>query len=171
MRTHNIFKKAVVVAIIATVFWACRPEAIKPYDGSAVQNGSVSSIAGVWSGSSVTQRDNGAENKNFPYKTEDITTVLQATKWKLTLNATGNTPTSFAIDHGTGVPYFMNTTGSWKVDDVNKVGKVYLINGTDTTMFTLGSYQNLLNNKLFFKQEKLLLGKPAITYEFTFSKN
>ncbi len=148
----------------------CRPDAIKDYSG--VDNGSVTALYGTWNGSSVNQRDIGAEAKGFPYKNEDMTASLDFTKVKITLNGTGTTPADFNINYGTAPQFFKFNTGNWKVDDPAKVGKVYLINGagTDTITMVMGSYQELLNNKLSFVQTKTLLGQPAIVYEYKFSK-
>lgn len=160
---HLFFAAALLV-----MMWSCKPDAVKPYEDRTT--GTVSSIAGVWKGNMVIQRDNGAENKNFPYKSEDITAALQADQWKLTLNANGNAPSTFSIDYGTGMPFFSFNTGTWGVDNADKVSKVYLINGVDSIKLTMGSYQNLAASKLLLRQQKLLLGNPAITYEYTFTK-
>jgi hypothetical protein len=162
---------AIIVLAISALFASCRPEKIKPYE-SAGSNGDIASLATVWTGSSAMQTDNNAVNKNFPYKTLDISQALQIGQWKLTLNAAGNTPGVFTMEYGTAPSFFKFSSGNWKVDDAIKAGKVYLINdaGTDTLSFTLGSYQNLLNNKLVLTTQKFLLGKPAVTYEYTFVK-
>lgn len=169
----NINKKQIVIVLtfVAVSIWSCKPDAVKPYEALEVQSGSVQSIAGVWTGLNVMQTDNGAVNKNFPFKTEDVTQVLQASKWKLTLNASGSTPGTFAIDHGTGgVAFFPITSGTWRVDNATKVGTISLINGVDTVRLVVGSYNNLINNKLALRQQRLLNGQPAITYDYQFSK-
>lgn len=147
---------------------ACQPEKIKDYE--PVTAGSVESVAGVWTGTSVLQRDNDAERKNFPYKAMDITSALEFNKVKLTLQHNAGQPTSFSVDHGGAPQIFRFTSGTWVVDDATKVGTIALVNAGDTIRLTLGSYNLISNNRLLLKQVKTLLGKEVITYEFNFSK-
>jgi len=162
MRIYIIASLAVIMAVVA----ACSPDALKDY--VPVHNGSVSNITGTWNGVSVNQRDVSAENKNFPYKSMDITNALQFNNVKLTLN--GTTSGTFTINYGTAPHFFKFNTGNWSVDNQEKVGKLYLVNGTDTMTMVMGSYNHLLQNKMQLTQTKTLLGKPAIVYEFMFSK-
>jgi len=160
--------KALTIALAMITLAACHPDSVK--DFVPVVTGNVKSIAGTWTGSSVLQRDNDAERKNFPYKSMDITNVLDFTKVKLTLQESNGQPTTFTIDHGGAPQIFRLTSGTWKVDNVDKVGMIQLINPGDTINLTLGSYNLVANNKLLVKQSKTLLGKEVITYEFNFSK-
>ena len=160
--------KAFTVALAMITLAACRPDDTNDY--VPVETGSVKSIAGTWTGSSALQRDNDAERKNFPYKSMDITSVLDFTKVKLTLQESNGQPTTFTIDHGGAPQIFRLTSGTWKVDNADKVGMIQLINPGDTINLTLGSYGLLSSNKLLVKQSKTLLGKEVITYEFNFSK-
>lgn len=152
--------------LMAVTLWSCKPEALKEY--TSINNGDVSKLIGTWNGISVNQRDIGAENKNFPYKSQDITAPLQFNNVKLTLN--GTTSGTFNINYGAAPQFFKFSSGNWSVDNEQKVGKVYLVSGTDSMVLTMGSYQNLLQNKMLLQQTKSLLGKPAIVYEYTFSK-
>lgn len=147
---------------------ACKPDAVKDYE--PVTSGNVKSIAGTWTGSSVLQRDNDAERKNFPYKSMDITSALEFNKVKITLLESNGQPTTFTIDHGTAPKIFRLTAGTWKVDDADKVGMISLINPGDTIKLVLGSYNLLSESKMQLRQAKTLLGKDAVTYEYNFSK-
>jgi hypothetical protein len=161
--------KAVSIALAAMIaLSACHPDNAKEY--VPVSTGSVKSVAGIWKGTTVLQRDNDAERKSFPYKAQDITNVLEFNKVKLTLQENAGQPTTFSIDHGGAPQIFKITSGTWKVDNTDKVGLVSLINGTDTIKLTLGSYNQLANNKMKLTQSRTLLGKDVITYEFNFSK-
>ena len=162
----SIFIWIAGAAFLMVVTGSCRPEELKTY--TAVNNGDVAKLIGTWNGISVNQRDVGAENKNFPYKSLDITAPLQFNNVKLTLNGTSSG--TFTINYGSAPQFFKFSSGNWSVDDANKVGKVYLVNGIDSVVMTMGPYQYLLQNRLQLKQTKSLLGKPAIIYEFTFSK-
>ena len=158
----------VFAAVAAVMITSCQPEKMKDYE--PVVTGGVESIAGTWTGTTVLQRDMDAQRKNFPYKTQDITNVLEFNKVKLTLTASGGQPTTFNIDHGSAPPIFKITSGTWKVDNAQKVGTIALINGTDTINLVLGSYSLLASNKMLLKQSKTLLGVEVINYEFNFSK-
>jgi hypothetical protein len=162
-------RKIVTVALAALVaLAACQPDEAKEY--VPVESGNVKSVAGTWTGSSVIQRDNDAERKNFPYKSMDVTGALEFNKVKLTLAENNGQPTTFTVDHGGAPQIFRLTSGTWKVDDAAKVGVISLINNNDTIKLTLGSYNLIAQNKLMLRQSKTLLGKDVITYEFNFSK-
>jgi hypothetical protein len=157
---------AILAAMI--VMTACQPDKLKDYE--KVTAGNISSIAGTWTGTSVLQRDNDAERKNFPYKSMDVTAPLEFTKVKLTLQANNGQPGTFNIDHGSAPPIFKITSGTWKVDNTEKVGVISLISAPDTIRLVLGSYNLIASNKMQLRQSRTLLGKDAITYEFNFSK-
>lgn len=152
----------------SAVLLSCKPEQMKDYE--PVTSGGIESIAGTWTGASVLQRDRDAERKNFPYKTQDVTSLLEFNKVRLTLVANAGQPTTFSIDHGGAPQIFRFTSGTWKVDNAQKVALIDLINGTDTIHLTLGSYSLLASNKMQLKQSKTLLGVEVINYEFNFSK-
>jgi hypothetical protein len=163
------FKPLLLMLAVTLALASCKPESIKDYE--PVELGSVKTIAGVWTGSSVTQIDNDAVRKNFPYKTMDVTGLLEFNKVKLTLQQNNGQPAGFTIDHGTAPPIFKLTSGTWKVDNTEKVGTVSLINGTDTVKMTMGSYNLFASNKMLLRQaKKNELGVDVITYEFYFSK-
>lgn len=165
-------KKILIIAslVLVVIAIACSPEDLKSFE--PVNHGEVAGLFGTWTGLSVNQRDLGAEAKGFPYKNEDMTAALGFTKVKVTLNGSAAAPSNFTIDYGGSPQFFKFNTGNWKVDNTTKVGKVYLINAanTDTITMIMGSYQDLLNNRLSFTQTKTLLGSPVITYEYKFSK-
>ena len=162
------YKQIAMALVAVAVLSACKPDEMKNYE--PVESGTIKLVAGTWTGTSVLQRDNDSERKNFPYKNMDVTGFLDFTKVKLTLQESNGQPTTFSVDHGTAVPIFKITTGTWKVDNAEKVGTLWLINAADTIKLTLGTYDLLSQNKMQLRQSKTLLGRDAITYEFNFSK-
>lgn len=163
-KQQNLLLSGLMVLMLFA--WACQPEKLK--DFTSVDNGDVSKIVGTWNGLSVNQRDIGAENKNFPFKNQDVTAPLQFNSVKLTLNGTNSG--TFTVNYGAAPAIFKFSSGNWSVDNTSKVGKIYLVSGVDSMIMELGSYNYLQQNKIQLKQTKSLLGRPAIVYEFTFSK-
>jgi hypothetical protein len=156
------------VFIVTVIVSACQPDSAKNYIPRKA--GDVASVTGTWKGTSVVQRDNDAELKNFPYKSQDVTAVLDFTKVTLTLTSSSGLPGNFNITYGGAPAFFKISSGQWKADNITKIGKIQLFNGSDTINLDMGSYLLLDQNKLQIKQVKSLLGKAAITYEFNFSK-
>ena len=168
MKKNNLIIHILTVFMITVFIAACQPESTKNYIPR--KSGDVASVTGTWKGTSVVQRDNDAERKNFPYKTQDITAALDFTKVTLTLTSSSNLPGTFTINYGGAPAYFKISSGQWKADNISKIGKIQLFNGNDTINLVMGSYLLLDQNKLQVKQAKSLLGKEAVTYEFNFSK-
>jgi hypothetical protein len=159
-----------IIAITGLMlFAACKPEAIKDYE--SYSSASVASFQGTWKVTKVTQTDEDSKRKLFPYKTLDLTSSLNLTDIKVTLNAANNAPSSFAINYGLAPQLFKISSGTWKLDDNNKPGKLWIVNGVDTTKFIIGAYSQIANNKMSLKQTKSLGGTDMVTYEYEFSKN
>ncbi len=163
-------KITLIIAILGLLFFAaCKPESLKDYESYSSVN--LNSFQGQWKISLVTQSDEDSKRKLFPYKTLDLTNSLNLTSIVLNLNIASAAPGTFTINYGTAPPVFKINSGSWKLDDINKPGNLWLINGIDTVKFTLGAYSQLANNKLLLKQIKSLSSTKMITYEYEFSKN
>jgi len=163
-------KLTLITAISALLlFGACKPESIKDYE--PYSSVSLNSIQGQWKLSKVTQSDEDSKRKLFPYKTLDLTSSLNLTNISVTLNTAASAPSNFTINYGTAPSIFKITSGTWKLDDVNKPGNLWLINGPDTVKFTMGAYSLLDNKKMLLKQIKSLSGTAMVTYEYEFSKN
>ncbi len=163
-------KITTIIAISALlVYAACKPESIKDYQSSSAY--SLEAFQGQWKITKVTQTDEDSKGKLFPYKTLDLTSVMSLTDIVLGLNVASATPANFTLTYGNAPKIFKLSAGNWKLDDNNKPGKLWLINGTDTTKFTIGSYNQLVNKKLLLKQIKYLGTAAMITYDYEFSKN
>lgn len=164
-------KKITIIAAFAglMLFYACQPETLKeytPYSGFELAN-----LQGTWKITRITQTDEDAKRKNFPYKTLDVTPYLDLSGITLTFNISGTQPSTFEANYGPAPKVFNLSSGTWMLDNVGKPGNLSLINGTDTTKFVLGSYNLLPNNRLLLKQTKYLGTTPVISYEYEFSKN
>ncbi|RYF83815.1 MAG: DUF5004 domain-containing protein [Chitinophagaceae bacterium] len=98
-RIHKITSLILLAGVLVT---SCRPENFKEI---GTQSSVVSSLAGTWKLTRVTQTDEDAKSKGFNYgpvniQQMDLTNVFPYTDFKLTLNATGNTPTTFTAVPG-----------------------------------------------------------------------
>jgi Domain of unknown function (DUF5004) len=159
-----------IIAIIGLLlFAACKPAAIKDYETFSAAD--VTSFQGQWKITKVTQTDEDSKRKLFPYKVVDLTSTLNMLDIRLILNLNGGVPAAFTANYGAAPQIFKIAGGTWKVDDNKKPGKLWLINGTDTSKFTIGAYSQLQNNKMSLKQVKSLGSTEMITYEYEFSKN
>ncbi|MEO7264175.1 MAG: DUF5004 domain-containing protein [Ferruginibacter sp.] len=163
-------KITTILAISALlVFAGCKPESIKDYQANSAY--SLDALQGQWKLMKVTQTDEDSKRKLFPYKTLDLTTSMNLTDIAINLNLASAVPATFTAAYGNAPKIFKLTTGNWKLDDNSKPGKLWLINGTDTAKFTIGSYNQLASKKLVLKQVKYLGTAAMITYEYEFSKN
>jgi hypothetical protein len=164
-------KKIVFALLVSAALYlaACKPESLKTYEPNSAF--SLTNLQGTWKLTKVTQKDEDAIRKGFPYKELDVTTALNQNLVTLTFNLNGAAPGGYVINYGTAAKLLKVGNGNWILDDINKPGRINLASGTDTAKLILGSYANLLNNKLILVQKKFFNGKEAITYNYEFSKN
>lgn len=158
-----------LVALSGITLWGCKPEAIKDFEAPSAAF-KLSDVSGTWKMSNITQTDEDAITKGFPYKSVDVTDAVNATQVKFTINMNGSNPGTFAIDHGTAVKMFKSTAGNWVVDDVAKPSKIWFVNGTDTVKFTIQGYNNFLNKKMVLKRTRMFGAKAVSTYTYSFDK-
>lgn len=159
----------ILPSLLALILHACQPKDYKTI-GIPVEN--IGALTGTWKLTKVTQTDEDALRKGFPYTTMDLTTVFPYTDFKFTLNADGTTPTTFSTVPGNSPKIIRLTSGKWMVDDPAYPKVVSLINGTDTAKVTLGSYPTGANATLKLRLEKrdASTGKLLISYSYEFAK-
>jgi Domain of unknown function (DUF5004) len=159
-----------ILAIAAAAgFAACKPDAIKDYE-AASSAFKVSDLSGTWRMTAISQTDEDATRKGFPYKTVDLTNVVNASQIKFTINMNGGNPGTFAIDHGTGAKLFKSTSGNWLVDNASKPSQMWFANAGDTVKFIIQGYDNFLNNRMVLKRNRSLGGKTQVSYIYSFNK-
>jgi len=160
--------KYIMFAMCILLIWSCKPEVFPPIGDP--QN-VVKDIQGTWSLNKVTQIDQDATTKGFPYKQLDITSVYPYTELLITFlgDAQGN-PSTFTITNGNSPKIADLTSGNWTVDDPKAPASITLKNGTVTNTLTLGSYANLKAGKLTIKRDKKLNGKVLLSYQYEFIK-
>jgi hypothetical protein len=165
----NISKLLMIIPLLGIILFACQPADYKEV-GVPVQN--VSALAGTWKLSKVTQTDEDAARKGFPFTTLDLTSVFPYSDFKLTLNTNGNTPTTFATTPGSAPKVIRLLTGNWTADDPMYPKVLTLVNGTDTSRVTLGSYPTGSTGALKLRQEKrdATTNRLLISYNFEFIK-
>jgi hypothetical protein len=158
----------ILFAICILLVWSCKPEEFAPI--GEPQN-VVKSMQGTWGLTKVTQIDQDASTKGFPYKQLDITSVYPYTDLNLAFlgDAQGN-PSTFTITSGNSPKIADLTSGSWSVDNVKAPTTITLKNGTVTNSLSIGSYVSLKSGKLIIKRDKKLNGKVILSYQYEFTK-
>ena len=168
----NITKIIMATLVTAIAFTSCKPDA---FEEIGDKRDIPSSLAGIWKLVKVTQKDEEAARKGFPYSELDLTTVFPYTDFSLTLNSSGNTLTTFTTTPGNSPKVISLTSGTWAVDNGENPGAILFKNGAVTESVTLGSYPVGGNTKLVFKIEKrdadpAANNKLLISYTYEFSK-
>lgn len=158
----------ILFAICILSIWSCKPEDFKPV--GEPQN-VLKSIQGNWGLTKVTQIDQDANTKGFPYKQLDITSVYPYTDLALSFlgDAQGN-PSTFTITSGNSPKIADLTSGTWKVDDVKAPTTISLTSGAVSNSLSIGSYVSLKAGKLIIKKDKKLNGKVILSYQYEFTK-
>ncbi len=169
--TPNIKNFLLLAGVLATILTGgCKPENYKPLGKSATP---INALAGTWKITSVTQKDEDAANKGFPYQTADLTNVFPYTDFTLTLNMNGNNPTTFTTTPGNSPKIINLASGNWTVDNPVYPQVLTLANATDTAKVTLGGYPlgaSASNLKIALAKHDAASGKLLISYSFVFSK-
>ena len=165
-------KNILSIAAMATlVVIGCSPE---EYDALPESSNVITSLAGNWTLKSVVQKDEGAENKNSPFVTMDLTSIFPYTQYKLTLASTSGTSGTYTAVPGASPKIIRSNTGKWEVDDAKNPKVISFINGTDTTKMQIGSYPRSFNQSFKLRQTKVDMSTaakaPAISYDYEFVK-
>jgi len=164
-----LFKLLFIVPVLMIMLHACQPD---KYKSIGLPTTPISSLAGTWKLTKVIQTDEDAARKGFPFQTLDVTNVFPYTDFKLTLNANGTTPTTFATTPGNAPKIIKLASGNWIVDDPSYPKVISLASGTDTSRITLGSYPTLTNPLLKVRLERrdVATNKLLISYSYEFTK-
>jgi Domain of unknown function (DUF5004) len=168
----NVIKIFFPVLLMAGLFSACRPD---KFEDIGPARNTLSSFAGTWKLTKVTQKDEESTRKGFPYAELDLTTLFPYTDFTLKLDVDAKfLPTTFTNTPGNSPKIITLTSGQWSVDNVQQPTVITFKNGTVTELVTLGGYPVGGNKNLKFKVErrdadpaannKLLI---SYTYEFT----
>jgi hypothetical protein len=170
----NKFKLTLVAALAGVVFYSCKPDSFKDLGTQPVI---ASTLAGTWKLTKVTQTDEDAKSKGFAYgpiniQQTDLTNVFPYTDFKLTLNANGNTPTTFTTTPGNSPKVIKLASGNWSFDDPAYPKVLTMVNATDTAKITLGAYPagSTPVLKITTERRDASTNKLLITYSYEFSK-
>lgn len=169
--TKNMLMKKIYVlsiALMGLLVFSCRPDT----DGIVGSERSIlSSLSGSWKLTKVTQTDEDAKRKGFPYQTMDLTSLFPYTDFQLTLDATSGAPGNFTTTPGSSPKIISLTSGGWTVDDPAFPKNITLTSGSATELVTLGGYPVAGSEKLVLKKEKKdASGKVQVSYSYEFTK-
>jgi len=163
----NKIRFIVIAFLASTMFFACKPEAYKEV-GEPANN--IIAVTGSWQLAKVVQVDKDAENKGFPFKEADLTSLFPYTEFRLTLNSANGAPTTFTTTPGNSPRIITLASGTWSVDDIKTPKVITLTSGSTSQKITLGAYPNAVSRRLKVSLErrstaddKLLIG---YSYEF-----
>jgi hypothetical protein len=161
--------KILSVALVLTIMLAaCQPE---DFNEIGDKRDIPVSLGGTWKLSKVTQKDEDAARKGFPYSELDLTTVFPYTDFTLTLNTNGVSPSNFTANAGNSPEIIGLDAGTWSVDNGENPTAILFKSGSITEQVTLGAYPVGGNTKLKFKIDKKDAGSDKLlisyTYEFT----
>lgn len=164
-------KKLLIAAATVAVFFitSCQPEPFKEFQSASAF--SVAKLSGTWKVTKVTQTDEFAASKGFPFKSLDLTNLFKQNEITLTFNANGANPGAFTINYGTAARLLGVGNGNWLLDNVEQPQMLSLASGTDTAKLTMANYSLLANNKLMLIQRKNQGNKLVLSYVYEFSKN
>jgi len=164
----QIFSITLAVAILTLV--SCKRDDFKEVGNNA--DFKIETLGGTWSTSSVTQTDEDAIRKGFPFKTQDITSDFNLNQTKISLNLNGTNPGTFTIAYGAAAKLLKHTSGNWALDNLQKPSKVYLINGIDTIKLKINNYTDLgqIPSRLGLKLLKSAYGKTQLGYDYSLTK-
>ena len=160
--------KYIMLALCIFSVWGCQPEEFGPI-GS--EENILKGLQGTWSLTKVTQKDEDAATKGFPFKELDITNVYAYKDLSIALqgDASGNA-TNFVITPGNSPKISDFNTGTWTVDNVKAPTVISLKSGATTSDLTLGSYAELKTGKFYLKKVKKANGKAIVSYTYQFTK-
>jgi len=167
MNMKNL-RKNIVMLLGLALFASCEPTEI-PEIG--VPRDVITSFSGNYTVSKVTQIDEGAVKKGFPYKTLDVTKFYTGLKATFNLSA-AKAPTTFTFTPGSsGNSLASINSGNWSVDNVKAPKEITLTSGSTTSTIIMGNYTLLDANKMMLKVVRKQGANVVLTYEFEFTKN
>lgn len=165
-------KYILTIAIAAAaLLQGCQPEEVKPV-GEPFNR--LEQVSGTWQISRVIQVDTDAENKGFPMFAQrlDVTNRVAGrsfTDFRITFNATGDTPTNFTTQAGSS-PMNVLPSGTWQFDDPRFPSKIVLRNGNIQQEFDIASLAGLTSGRLTLKLVRAFEGTPFVRYEYEMVK-
>lgn len=161
-------RKYLIMLLGLVLFASCEPTEI-PEIGAP--RDVLTSFSGTYTVSKVTQIDEAAAKKGFPYKTLDVTKFY--TGLKATFNISSDkSPTTFTITPGTsGNSISSISSGTWTVDNVKAPKEITLSSGGNTSKVIMGNYTLLDANKMMLKVVRKQGTTVVLTYEFEFTRN
>ncbi|MDF2381601.1 DUF5004 domain-containing protein [Nostoc ellipsosporum NOK] len=159
-----------VLLAAITMLNACRPD---KFDEVGANRRVTDSFAGTWKLTKVTQKDEDAARKGFPYSVLDLTTLFAYTDYSLTLNVTnGGQTTTFSTTAGNSPAVIAVANGDWSAGPTQYPTYVAFKQGSATDTLTLGSYPAGGRNVLQLKKERkdASTGKLLVSYTYEFTK-
>ncbi|RYY52327.1 MAG: DUF5004 domain-containing protein [Chitinophagaceae bacterium] len=160
-------KNKLIYLVFVVLAAGCQPDAHK--EAGEVRN-IVQSLGGTWKLTKVTQRDEEATLKGFPFRDLDLTSIFPYSDFVLTLNVDGSGPTTYSSTQGNAPQILKTASGAWVVDDPIYPGKVTLGTGASADVITLGSYPVAAEKNLSLTVQRKEGEKLVMSYIYEFTK-
>ncbi|ELR73774.1 hypothetical protein C900_01384 [Fulvivirga imtechensis AK7] len=162
-------KNLLIIVIGLALIISCTPDEFPPLGDRPDR---VQQLTGAWKVTQVTQTDNDAVRKGFPFfaQQQDITSAFNFTDLEIVLNVDN----SFAVDAGTAPNVIGMTAGQWETDDAEYPSEVIFKNGGQQMEIGIGSFasigEGILTLKVIRYEDKGDALQPVITYEYKLKK-
>jgi len=160
--------------LAGTFLYSCKPES---FDDVKAPSDVAASIAGTWRLTKVIQTDEDAKAKGFTYgsvnvQQMDITSVFPYTDFRLTLNTSGATPSTFTTTPGNAPQIIKLASGNWSFDDPKFPKTIKMTSGTQEETVSIGGYPTAINPTLNLKLERrdAATNKLLVSYSYQFTK-
>lgn len=125
-------------------------------------------LIGTWQLEKIIQTDIKAQSNGYPYFAveKDLTNVFKDnpyTDFSITLNADG----TFSTHTGNSFMKMMSA-GNWSLDNEEMPGKILLSDGSETQTIIIGSFANIVFDKIEFKVDKIdsVTKKKKVLYTY-----
>mgnify|MGYP001063032185 CR=1 FL=1 len=163
-------KKILIFIFSVFVLVSCSPDEFPPLGDRADR---VSQLTGTWSLTQVTQEDQDAVRKGFPFfaQVQNITNAFPYTSITLSLN----TDNTFTLDNG-NAPNILGglSSGTWAVDDQLFPSTLIFTSGSDSFELSIGSFAEIGDGVITLKKARMEERDGSLNsvleYNYEFSK-
>jgi hypothetical protein len=161
------YNKFLFAFAILAIMASCQPE---KFDGIGEPTNNLALLGGTWKISKVTQRDEDATRKGFPFTSLDITSAFNPNTTLTLQPYQKGDQAGFTFTGGDFPVIGVPTSGKWGVDNEEAPKTLKMIGSSNTSSVNLGPVNSLTNNKLVLRVVRSSAGKDQTSYNIEFNK-